>query len=134
MSQKQCAVCNSSLSKYKCSVCLIPYCSLPCYKTHKETPCEKAQLKTESLPQAPNREYEEDQLISEDRLKALALSPNIKKLLGDPQLRRILSEVNASTKVDPLLDHLLTESPLFREFAAEAVKCVGSSTPSKPQA
>ncbi|KAG4188878.1 hypothetical protein ERO13_A08G193200v2 [Gossypium hirsutum] len=40
---RQCQVCNQTQSKYKCPSCLIPYCSLACFKTHKETPCEKSE-------------------------------------------------------------------------------------------
>ncbi|GMI76173.1 hypothetical protein like AT4G28820 [Hibiscus trionum] len=38
---RQCQVCNQAQSKYKCPSCLVPYCSLACFKTHKETPCVK---------------------------------------------------------------------------------------------
>ncbi|KAL4377584.1 hypothetical protein GQ457_02G016820 [Hibiscus cannabinus] len=32
---RQCQVCNQAQSKYKCPSCLVPYCSLACFKTHK---------------------------------------------------------------------------------------------------
>eukprot|EP01134_Creolimax_fragrantissima_P005191 CFRG5191T1 len=38
-SSELCGVCNQSLSKYKCPKCEIRYCSIPCFKKHKETPC-----------------------------------------------------------------------------------------------
>lgn len=38
---RQCQVCNQAQSKYKCPSCLVPYCSLGCFKKHKETPCMK---------------------------------------------------------------------------------------------
>ncbi|XP_007049879.2 PREDICTED: zinc finger HIT domain-containing protein 3 [Theobroma cacao] len=38
---RQCQVCNQAQSKYKCPSCLVPYCSLACFKRHKETPCTK---------------------------------------------------------------------------------------------
>ncbi|KAE8673099.1 HIT-type Zinc finger family protein [Hibiscus syriacus] len=38
---RQCEVCNRAQSKYKCPSCLLPYCSLSCFKTHKETLCVK---------------------------------------------------------------------------------------------
>ncbi|TGZ85003.1 hypothetical protein EX30DRAFT_14231 [Ascodesmis nigricans] len=31
----QCDLCHSAIAKYKCPTCLIPYCSLACYKPHK---------------------------------------------------------------------------------------------------
>ncbi|KNA07874.1 hypothetical protein SOVF_167690 [Spinacia oleracea] len=42
MGPQQCKVCNEAKSKYKCPACLIPYCSLVCFKKHKETPCATA--------------------------------------------------------------------------------------------
>ncbi|XWS76141.1 hypothetical protein CRYUN_Cryun01aG0151200 [Craigia yunnanensis] len=39
---RQCQVCNQAQSKYKCPSCLVPYCSLACFKRHKETPFVKS--------------------------------------------------------------------------------------------
>ncbi|XP_038684658.1 uncharacterized protein LOC119984667 isoform X2 [Tripterygium wilfordii] len=41
MGPRQCLVCNEAQSRYKCPSCLVPYCSLVCFKKHKETPCSK---------------------------------------------------------------------------------------------
>lgn len=35
----QCRVCNENESKYTCSSCLVEYCSVVCYKRHKENAC-----------------------------------------------------------------------------------------------
>lgn len=29
------------MPKYKCPTCYIKYCSVACFKKHKETPCQK---------------------------------------------------------------------------------------------
>ena len=34
-----CAVCQERDHKYKCPTCRILYCSVACYKKHRETPC-----------------------------------------------------------------------------------------------
>ncbi|KAL4573845.1 hypothetical protein LXL04_020665 [Taraxacum kok-saghyz] len=39
--KKGCKVCEKAESKYKCTACFVPYCSLICFKKHKETPCDK---------------------------------------------------------------------------------------------
>ncbi|XWS36535.1 hypothetical protein CRYUN_Cryun20dG0093000 [Craigia yunnanensis] len=39
---RQCQVCNQAQSKYKCPSCLVPYCSLACFKRHKGTACVKS--------------------------------------------------------------------------------------------
>ncbi|OHF00392.1 HIT zinc finger [Colletotrichum orchidophilum] len=33
---KMCGVCNEKEGKYKCSRCALPFCSVPCNKTHRE--------------------------------------------------------------------------------------------------
>ncbi|KAG4982028.1 hypothetical protein JHK87_026777 [Glycine soja] len=43
MGPRQCQVCNEAQSKYKCPSCYLPYCSLVCFKKHKELPCVKPQ-------------------------------------------------------------------------------------------
>ncbi|KAJ7680980.1 hypothetical protein DFH06DRAFT_1164688 [Mycena polygramma] len=37
--RRKCQICNTNESKYTCSGCATLYCSVPCYKTHKEVPC-----------------------------------------------------------------------------------------------
>mmetsp|Transcript_17610 Transcript_17610/g.31017 ORF Transcript_17610/g.31017 Transcript_17610/m.31017 type:complete len:154 (+) Transcript_17610:45-506(+) len=34
--RKICEVCQKEPSKYKCPKCMTPYCSLPCFKKHKD--------------------------------------------------------------------------------------------------
>ncbi|XVE72812.1 hypothetical protein DITRI_Ditri11bG0068800 [Diplodiscus trichospermus] len=46
---RQCQVCNQAQSKYKCPSCLVPYCSLACFKRHKEIPCVKPESSKENL-------------------------------------------------------------------------------------
>ncbi|XP_033143518.1 zinc finger HIT domain-containing protein 3 isoform X2 [Brassica rapa] len=36
-----CGICERVVSKYKCPCCLVPYCSVGCFKKHKELPCVK---------------------------------------------------------------------------------------------
>ena len=33
----QCEVCVDAVAKYKCPTCALRYCSVPCFKTHRET-------------------------------------------------------------------------------------------------
>ncbi|KAH7875905.1 uncharacterized protein C8R40DRAFT_1043777 [Lentinula edodes] len=34
--QRRCNICNEGEGKYSCSACFLPYCSVACYKKHKE--------------------------------------------------------------------------------------------------
>ncbi|KAJ7678680.1 hypothetical protein B0H17DRAFT_102011 [Mycena rosella] len=37
--RSKCQICTTNESKYTCSGCATVYCSVPCYKKHKEVPC-----------------------------------------------------------------------------------------------
>ncbi|XP_049412159.1 uncharacterized protein LOC125875116 isoform X2 [Solanum stenotomum] len=50
MGSKKCQVCDEVQSKYKCPNCFIPFCSLVCFKKHKEIPCGKPEPEPESEP------------------------------------------------------------------------------------
>ncbi|WZZ24609.1 zinc finger HIT domain-containing protein 3 isoform X2 [Brassica napus] len=50
-----CEICEKVVSKYKCPSCLVPYCSLVCFKKHKETPCAKPSA-AEEKPASPAKE------------------------------------------------------------------------------
>ena len=41
-----CSVCSELTNKYKCPICSSPYCSLVCFKKHKEIPCVPKILET----------------------------------------------------------------------------------------
>ena len=40
---KECTICSSSRSNYKCAKCRVPYCSVTCYTAHKEL-CSPLQI------------------------------------------------------------------------------------------
>ncbi|XP_056859290.1 uncharacterized protein LOC108827102 isoform X2 [Raphanus sativus] len=50
-----CEICEKVVSKYKCPSCLVPYCSLGCFKKHKETPCAKPSA-PEEKPASPAKQ------------------------------------------------------------------------------
>ncbi|KAJ9565012.1 hypothetical protein OSB04_000978 [Centaurea solstitialis] len=52
--KKACKVCEEAESKYKCPACLIPYCSLVCFKKHKEISCIKPVPVPVPVPAAEN--------------------------------------------------------------------------------
>ncbi|KAI9453774.1 hypothetical protein BJY52DRAFT_799063 [Lactarius psammicola] len=49
----QCRICNEKESKYTCSSCLVEYCSVACYKRHKETSCGSSSSGTEPTNATP---------------------------------------------------------------------------------
>ncbi|XP_013705322.2 zinc finger HIT domain-containing protein 3 isoform X3 [Brassica napus] len=51
-----CGICEIVVSKYKCPCCLVPYCSVGCFKKHKEIPC----VKPSSTDEKPAKEVSVD--------------------------------------------------------------------------
>ncbi|KAI0058130.1 hypothetical protein BV25DRAFT_1868308 [Artomyces pyxidatus] len=49
----QCQICQSNVSKYSCSKCLVLYCSVPCYKQHKGTACSTSEASQSIPPDTP---------------------------------------------------------------------------------
>ncbi|KAJ7637027.1 hypothetical protein FB45DRAFT_908045 [Roridomyces roridus] len=60
--QKKCQICTINDSKYTCSGCTTVYCSVPCYKKHKEVPCAPERVEqvdaTEDSHMGPQPEEE----------------------------------------------------------------------------
>ncbi|CAO2182456.1 unnamed protein product [Urochloa humidicola] len=50
-----CSVCKEAPSKYKCPSCRTPYCSVTCFKKHKEESCQKTLLQ-EEISKSPLQE------------------------------------------------------------------------------
>ncbi|XP_012701581.1 zinc finger HIT domain-containing protein 3 isoform X2 [Setaria italica] len=50
-----CSVCKEAPSKYKCPSCRTPYCSVTCFKKHKEESCQKILLQ-EDVSKSPLQE------------------------------------------------------------------------------
>ncbi|XP_009137809.1 uncharacterized protein LOC103861854 isoform X1 [Brassica rapa] len=51
-----CGICERVVSKYKCPCCLVPYCSVGCFKKHKELPCVKPSSTDEKPATSPAKE------------------------------------------------------------------------------
>ncbi|XP_012706560.2 zinc finger HIT domain-containing protein 3 isoform X1 [Fundulus heteroclitus] len=132
-----CNVCSEQAPKYKCPCCKIRYCSLGCYKKHKETclPVEK--------PPSPSSESKDaaaafaepwsvDDLLHEDdiidkvplhRLQSLGQSTALRDLLCNPHLRQLLRSVDGAESKEAAIKAAMQE-PLFVEFADQCLKVV----------
>ena len=60
-----CVVCSKTDSNYKCPKCLEKYCSLACYKTHKESCVPISKPKTDHTVK---EHYNEDIEVDEDEV------------------------------------------------------------------
>nr|XP_029120614.1 zinc finger HIT domain-containing protein 3 isoform X2 [Elaeis guineensis] len=92
MGPRTCEVCKEAQSKYKCPTCLAPYCSLGCFKKHKENPCKK------SLPE-----------------QELMESSEILDALKDGELRKLIQKIDSSEEPENDLTKAM-EGQTFREF------------------
>ncbi|CAL0321337.1 unnamed protein product [Lupinus luteus] len=127
MAPRQCQICNQAQSKYKCPSCYVLYCSLVCFKKHKESPCVKpptSEAKTavvlESPVEKPLIVHKSSLVLKKSQLEAIASSSEIRDALNDKALedliRRIDSSPNAENELEKAMAdeafHLFTEKVL----------------------
>ncbi|CAG2194714.1 ZNHIT3 [Mytilus edulis] len=133
----------------KKATCLLKYCSLLCYKKHKEA-CKDTRDKTEqakkseedtnvihSVEQTEERvsvekleeldEQTEDR-VSVEKLEELEHSVPLRQMLENPHLRTILQDLAKSTNPAKQMEKFMHE-PLFLEFADECLQTVEPSAP-----
>nr|XP_043637195.1 zinc finger HIT domain-containing protein 3 [Erigeron canadensis] len=126
---QRCKICEKADSKYKCPTCLIPYCSLVCFKKHKEIPCGKPvsapqnDTSTTAPPVDVNRPcYVDvaDDVLPASQLESIASSTEIRDALKDKNLQKLIHSIdcsaNAETELDKAMEqeefHLFTEKIL----------------------
>jgi len=64
-----CQLCEKNVFKYKCPKCYVKYCSLQCFKTHQESPCEKVQVVEPVAP--PTYQFPTRDTVSREQLREL---------------------------------------------------------------
>lgn len=103
MGPLQCGVCKEAQSKYKCPSCLVPYCSLGCFKNHKESICKESspairETKTVVLPGMflPRRLYGPDEanwVLCKDELVSVVKSDEIRKAFADGEFKNLILQI-----------------------------------------
>ncbi|OUM67716.1 hypothetical protein PIROE2DRAFT_68792 [Piromyces sp. E2] len=138
MNKKICKICEENESKYKCPTCLTPYCSLVCYKKHKEVPCKKQEttpVKIELEKKEEKKEEEDDEeyltKVPEEKLKQLGQSKEIRDLLQYEQLQKLLKEIDASSKPEQLYDQAFQNMSLFKEFVDKSLAIIDDDEENK---
>ncbi|XP_072230391.1 zinc finger HIT domain-containing protein 3 [Leuresthes tenuis] len=134
-----CNVCREQTPKYRCPACKIRYCTLGCYKKHKDSclPVEKpSTLDIESTDGGPSEPWSVEDLLHKDdiidkvplqRLQLLGQSKELRDILCNPHLRRLLSSIdNAENKADAM--RAAMREPLFVEFSDQCLKIVENET------
>ncbi|KAI3915632.1 hypothetical protein MKX01_015457 [Papaver californicum] len=137
---RSCEVCKDAVSKYKCPSCLAPYCSLICYKKHKETPCSNQatpHAETPSLNQVtphqkpcsillPKRslEVEEPNLIlHETKLQSVVLSNEIRDALKDEKLCKLIYSIDSATNSENELENAMAMED-FRKLSEKILSVI----------
>ncbi|XP_046557286.1 zinc finger HIT domain-containing protein 3-like [Haliotis rubra] len=126
--QTQCEVCTEEAAKYKCPQCVLRYCSVQCYKKHKETCARKdANRKdpgSETLEKERFQEQKEEGELSDTELETtedkvdrhlldkLGESEDLKNLLQNPHLRVMMSALVGAENPGKLMEEAMKE-PIF---------------------
>ncbi|XP_051118813.1 uncharacterized protein LOC127243021 isoform X2 [Andrographis paniculata] len=144
MGPKKCEVCDDAQSKYKCPACLVPYCSLACFKKHKETPCAKPEpLKEEISHKSPDASHsaiehptaakkeekpcyvgERREVLQESQLRSVAASNEIRDAIKDEKLQKLICNIDSSTDPDNELDKAM-EDETFLLFTEKILSTIG---------
>ena len=125
-----CSVCRLGERRYKCPECVAPYCSLACYKSHKEV-CQTETEKTGGSDQhyidtgAPGLSSQPDfdlahlfptaNTVPQEKLQLLDKSEKLKEILTNANLREFLLFLDSSEDKAMLMRKAMRE-PLFLEF------------------
>mmetsp|Transcript_35954 Transcript_35954/g.49913 ORF Transcript_35954/g.49913 Transcript_35954/m.49913 type:complete len:139 (-) Transcript_35954:104-520(-) len=130
-----CEICSDEpkLAKYKCPTCLIHYCSVPCFKKHKENPCKKPEPSIPESVAQPKRKFEEDDedenshRLQREDLRKLARSSHIRACLKDSELQQLVKSIDSSQKAEAALDFALLQ-PKFHEFCDQVLSVLSSTS------
>eukprot|EP01103_Thecamoeba_quadrilineata_P016668 TRINITY_DN5628_c0_g1_i1.p1 TRINITY_DN5628_c0_g1~~TRINITY_DN5628_c0_g1_i1.p1 ORF type:complete len:139 (-),score=26.73 TRINITY_DN5628_c0_g1_i1:88-504(-) len=130
-----CQVCSSAESIYKCPNCRLPYCSVSCFKSHKEK-CihEEKQPESNAVQEPTSIDFSETGggILTEDDLKNLAHSPDlIDHLQTDQELQKFIRLIVAEDTPEKqmrLMDGLITEYPQFTHLCDEILDILEKTT------
>ncbi|XP_057964955.1 uncharacterized protein LOC131155674 isoform X2 [Malania oleifera] len=130
MGPRQCQVCNEALSKYKCPSCLVPYCSLACFKKHKEIPCVKPVPSEEKAGVDPllsvERPYfvnEPSEVLEKSQLESIVSSREIRDALKDEDLQKLIQKIYCSPDAENELERAMGVEA-FRMFSDTILSAV----------
>ncbi|XP_030927508.1 zinc finger HIT domain-containing protein 3 isoform X1 [Quercus lobata] len=149
MGPRKCEVCNEALSKYKCPSCLVPYCSLVCFKKHKEIPCAKPVSSEgkprisglplmsqvtgdlspvlESLVERPLTAEQPGDVLQKLQLEAIASSSEIRDALKDGNLQKLIYNIDGSPDAENELDKAMGVE-VFRTFTEKILSAASASS------
>ncbi|MCD9559658.1 hypothetical protein HAX54_017795 [Datura stramonium] len=135
MGPKNCKVCEEAQSKYKCPNCFLPYCSLACFRKHKEIPCGKPEpqpepASEEKLASAPALHVEKpiyfdepSEALNQSQLESIASSTEILEAIRNKELQRLIYGVDSSLDAETELDKAM-EKEEFRIISEKILSII----------
>ncbi|TRY57190.1 hypothetical protein DNTS_003274 [Danionella cerebrum] len=133
-----CSVCSEHVPKYRCPICRVRYCSVGCFRRHKEIGSCRPVIEPEQVSStaAPIGRAEEpwtvEDLLDEEgqsdrvpleKLQQLGHSEALKDLLRNPHLRRLVTSVDSAEDKARAMREAMQE-PLFVEFADQCLRII----------
>ncbi|XP_054717926.1 zinc finger HIT domain-containing protein 3-like [Uloborus diversus] len=122
-----CEICKANVSKYKCPVCLIKFCCVSCFKTHKDSgPCVKPEIIIEEKGTEVkdiNYEFETEDTVPTEKLKLLSRDKFVRKDLENKYLREIIQSLCVSKDPYVSVEQAMQE-PIFAEFVTHCLDVV----------
>lgn len=129
---KLCELCGTELSKYRCPKCKILYCSVACFKSHKEKQCQLlTDQSNEKHSYKEEREMSDNSLDEEDtedkvpveKLQRLGESHEVRQMLENPHLRSLMIGLVESKDPGHTIEAAMQE-PIFLELADECLDLI----------
>ncbi|XP_069166018.1 zinc finger HIT domain-containing protein 3 isoform X3 [Procambarus clarkii] len=119
----KCQVCTEAVSKYKCPKCRVKYCSVVCYKTHRQDECHASSTESDIIFEIDTQGstsdkqilFPTDDTVMPKTLENLRSSSVLKTLLKNCHLREMIKEVDSAHKTDVVIQRAMME-PIFTEF------------------
>ena len=104
------------------------YCSVACYKQHKESPCEEVR-KEKPIPTPQPLRFDNDDesdVVLDEVLAGLEKNSTLRPMLSNRHLRTLLDDIDTSTDPSGAVKAAMN-IPIFEEFADECLKQCGVS-------
>ena len=129
---KKCIICNIDNSNYKCPKCKNYYCSINCFKEHKEK-CitiegnDNQNNENENLnhDKPLNLDEEEDIILEKKDLDKLKGNQKIINMLKNKSLRKIIREIDGAKYKKRTLERVMKNDKNFKEFIQDILYTLG---------
>ncbi|KAK9412518.1 zinc finger HIT domain-containing protein 3 [Crotalus adamanteus] len=153
--EARCVVCGREgrqAAKYRCPGCRERYCSVPCYKKHKEECTSKADpatrpaeseasypIQRDKSQRTEGNPWSLDDILTEDdegdrvplqKLQLLKKSEELQDILSNPHLHTLLLTIDQAKDKSVLMRKYMQE-PVFAEFADCCLRIVESEVEEK---